>query len=114
MIRAQSKKLREFQSTKKGIKVQIELNNGNKMSVQASGSHYCTPRKDSAGMYSAVEIGFTSQRIELLMPYAEDKSCPTRTVYGWVPTSVLAQVIQESGGIKFATNKSFKMTNIDI
>ena len=94
--------------------MQIELNNGNKMSVQASCSHYCTPREDGAEMYSAVEIGFPSQRVELLMPYAEDKNNPTDTVYGWVPTSVLAQVIHNSGGIKSVTNNNFKMTNVNL
>ena len=94
--------------------MQIELNNGTRMSVQASRSHYCTPRQDGAVEYSAVEIGFPSQRVELLMPYAEDKSRPTDTVYGWVPTSVLAQVIHSAGGVKSVTNNNFKMTNVNL
>lgn len=94
--------------------MQIELNNGIRLSVQASRTHYCTPRKDDAEAYSEVEIGFPSQRVELLMPYAEDKERPTDTVYGWVPTSVLAQVIHDSGGVKSVTNKNFKMKNINL
>ena len=92
----------------------LELNDGTKMSVQAKSFCYCTPREDNATEYTAVEIGFPNKKIDLLMPYVEDASRPTDTVYGWVPTEVLAQVINNAGGVKSATNVYFKMTNINI
>lgn len=67
------------------------------LSVQASKFHYCTPR-DSIGPWDAVEVGFPSEQIEALMPYAEDPDDPTGTVYGYVPLSVVAGVIAQHGG----------------
>ena len=94
--------------------MKLELNDGTTMSIQANAFCYCTPRIDHAQVYTAVEIGFPSKKIELLMPYVEDANKPTDTVYGWVPTSVLAQVIKSGGGVKSATNANFKMTNVKI
>lgn len=74
------------------------LKDGNSLSVQASKHHYCTPRQDK-GPYSHVEVGFPTKRYESLMPYAEDPSAPTETVYGWVPVEVVEQIILESGGL---------------
>jgi len=45
-------------------------------------------------------VGFPSMDEPLLMPYAEDASRPTCTVYGWVPAQVIAEVIAKHGGIK--------------
>lgn len=73
---------------------------GVKMSVQASSHHYCSPRKDlTKGSYKAVEIGFPSRVIKELLPYAENKNSPTKTIYGWVPVSVLNKIIDQRGGI---------------
>jgi hypothetical protein len=69
------------------------------MSVQASGTAYCTPRKTGAVRYSEVEIGFPSSREDLLLEYAEDQGNPTETVYGWVPTNIVSLVIAKHGGI---------------
>jgi hypothetical protein len=33
-----------------------------------------------------------------LQPYAEDSSKPTDTVYGWVPSAVVLEVLQSHGG----------------
>ena len=38
------------------------------------------------------------------MPFAENSSDPTGTVYGWVPVTILAQVIKEAGGITSSTS----------
>lgn len=94
--------------------MKLELNDGTTMSVQANSFCYCTPRVDSATEYTAVEIGFPNQRVELLMPYAEDKNNPTDTVYGWVPTSILAQIINNAGGVKSVNNNNFKMANVNL
>ena len=70
---------------------------GFSMSVQAGEAIYCTPR-NSDGPWTAVEVGFPSAKADLLMPYAEEPDKPTDTVYGYVPVSVVAQVIIDHGG----------------
>ena len=75
----------------------VECRDGFNMSVQASTTHYCTPR-DSAGPWTEVEVGFPSERAEPLMPYVEDPNDPTGTVYGYVPIEVVAEVIDAHGG----------------
>ena len=72
---------------------------GFKMSVQANESAYCTPRIDDASSYTAVEVGYPSAEESLLLPYAENLERPTKTVYGWVPTTVVALVCAKHGGI---------------
>lgn len=82
----------------------IECADGFKMSVQASGSHYCTPR-DSEGPWNTVEIGYPTERVETFMPYidgGEDED-PTDTVYGYVPIRLVAQAIVDHGGFAPAT-----------
>lgn len=71
------------------------------MSVQASSSHYCSPR-DNEGPYVSVEIGFPSERVEEFMDYIDgnrDDTDPTDTVYGWVPVHVVVEVIDQHGGL---------------
>jgi len=68
------------------------------MSVQAGSTQYCSPR-DNRGPYKAVEVGFPSQYEELLIQYAERDDDPTKTVYGWVPSSIVTLVIAKHGGI---------------
>ena len=73
---------------------------GFNMSVQVSSSHYCTPRVNDAVEYDSVEIGFPSEREELLMPFVEQEEHPTDTVYGYVPVSIVDEVIAKHGGFK--------------
>jgi hypothetical protein len=75
----------------------VKCADGFMMSVQASEFHYCIPR-DSQGPWSAVEVGFPSAREELLMPWVEDQSDPTETVYGFVPFETVVDVIAAHGG----------------
>ena len=72
---------------------------GFSMSVQASEFSYCEPRVTGASRYTAVEVGYPSQREELLMQWCEDAQEPTQTVYGWVPCQTVALVIAKHGGI---------------
>lgn len=76
----------------------IKCADGLRLSVQASAGHYCEPREDF-GPWSMVEVGFPSERVEDLMPYAETPSDPTNTVYGWVPVEVVERVIEAHGWI---------------
>ena len=72
---------------------------GFRMSVQAHDGAYCEPRIDNAERYTEVEVGFPSEREELLMPYIEDESKPTGTVYAYVPASIVTLVIVKHGGM---------------
>ena len=72
---------------------------GFKMSVQAHNGAYCSPRIDNAEKYTHVEIGFPSQKEELLMEWCEEVNNPTETVYGYVPVHVVNTVLAKHGGI---------------
>lgn len=72
---------------------------GFELSVQASSGHYCEPREDGCRYYTAFEVGYPTSEEPLLLPYAEDASNPTDTVYGWVPVSVIHKVVKAHGGV---------------
>ena len=77
---------------------------GFSMSVQASKTHYCTPRVDGCeAIYSQVEIGFPSEHEPLLDKYIEGlldrEEDWTGSVYCWVPSDIVALVIAEHGGM---------------
>lgn len=55
-------------------------------------------RNLESGEYVACEVGYPSQKEELLMPYIEDPTEPTKTVYPYVPVEVIEQVIEKHGG----------------
>ncbi len=84
-----------------GVK-RLHCNDGFSMSVQAHYGAYCAPRVDhtKTDYYFEVEVGFPSEREELLMEYVEDYDNPTETVYGYVPVEVVQEVIEKHGGIK--------------
>ena len=75
----------------------IRCADGLSLSVQSGRGNYCSPR-DDVGPWWDVEVGFPSERIEQFMQYAEDADKPTKTVYGWVPLTLVAEVIAEHGG----------------
>ena len=77
----------------------IVCKDGFTMSVQANEGAYCTPRIDFAANYTEVEVGFPSQKEDLLMKWAESPDSPTETVYGWVPRTVITLVVAKHGGI---------------
>lgn len=76
---------------------------GFSMSVQAHQSAYCTPRRNRASVYESVEVGFPTEREELLMDFCEDVMNPTATVYGWVPVQTVTNVIVKHGGMVSGT-----------
>ena len=78
---------------------EVECADGFKMSVQANQRAYCSPRMDNAQSYEEVEVGFPTEREPLLMEYCEDPHDPTGTVYAWVPSQVVTNVIAKHGGI---------------
>lgn len=77
----------------------IVCNDGFSVSVQASQTNYCEPRNDE-GPYTAVELGYPSRVEPKIMPWAEDPSEPTSTVYGWVPADLVLEIINDHGGWK--------------
>ena len=72
---------------------------GFRMSVQADEFTYCSPRINGAERYTQVEIGFPSDYEELIIDWAEDREDPTGTVYGYVPVSVVTNVLAKHGGM---------------
>ena len=71
---------------------------GFKMSVQAGQSLYSEPR-DVVDSYEEAEVGFPSTEESLLTSYAEDEENLCGTVYGYVPCSIIDEVIDKHGGI---------------
>lgn len=73
-------------------KIEIE-DTPHELSVQASSSHYCSPREDFQYAYEQVEIGFPNFNFskEFIFQYAEDSDNPQDTVYGYVPMVELAE-----------------------
>ena len=76
----------------------VVCKDGFKMSVQAGQSLYSEPQ-DVSDSYEEAEVGFPSAEESLLTSYAEDEENLCDTVYGYVPCSVIDQVIEKHGGI---------------
>lgn len=77
----------------------IECMDGLTMSIQAGEGIYSTPRT-FIGPFSAMEIGFPSEKIDEFMEWAEDPENPTDTVYSYVPVEIILKVINSRGGAK--------------
>ena len=76
----------------------ITCKDGFSLSVQATHGAYCQPRRN-IGPWHQVEVGFPSAEPEIIMEYAEEKSKPTETVYGYVPIKMVESLIDLHGGI---------------
>ena len=76
----------------------VVCKDGFKMSVQAGQSLYSEP-KDVADSYERAEVGYPSTEETLLTTYAEDNNNLCDTVYGYVPCSIIDEVIEKHGGI---------------
>lgn len=79
----------------------LTLKDGTTFSIQASRSHYCTPRKTIRDYkaYTHFEIGFPSVKIKELLEFAEDIENPTDTVYGYVPKNIIDKIVKSRGGV---------------
>ena len=77
----------------------IECADGFSMSVQANRGAYCHPRVDNAEAYEEVEVGFPRPSEPLLKNYAENGANLTETVYPYVPSQIVVDVIAKHGGI---------------
>lgn len=81
------------------MRPRVKCNDGFEVSIQASYTHYCYPRKTFAGPYDEVELGYPSEADSLIDIYAEDIEEPTHTVYGYVPIDIVEKLIEKHGGI---------------
>lgn len=77
----------------------MRCKDGFEVSVQASSIHYCVPRSNNAHPYKAFELGYPSEKDDLIMEYAEDPENPTGTVYAYVPVEVVEKLVEKHGGI---------------
>ncbi len=81
----------------------IRCNDGTELSVQASSTHYCTPRENSAGWFE-VEVGYPSVKPpdSWREYYDGDKdefdNDGTGSVYGYVPAQLVREYIKLHGG----------------
>jgi hypothetical protein len=95
----------------------IQCVDGFNLSVIAGRGYYCTPRpallsglpdglassapSDYRGPYTAVEVGYPSERPEPWDEWSqrcEDEERPTSTVYGYVPVDMVRALIEAHGG----------------
>lgn len=86
------------------IRHKITCNDGFTFSCQASGDHYCSPKEYGlpAKDYDAWEIGYPSAPDHALVPFIEDDDRDsTDSVYPYVPTDVVLDLIEKHGGLAF-------------
>ena len=77
----------------------VHCADGFTMSVQASAWNYCQPQVNAAAKFESVEVGFPSVMEPMLMPWVEDSSDPTDTVYAYVPVEIVTNVLVKHGGM---------------
>lgn len=85
---------------KKRVVEKIICEDGFFFSVQASATHYCSPREDDSFPYSTLEVAYPSEVEVLIKEYAENRENLKGSVYGHVPLSLILKVIDKHGGIK--------------
>ena len=81
----------------------IVCNDGFRFSCQASENHYCSPKKNGlpAKDYKLWEIGYPSKPDHAILPYIEDEDRDaTGSVYPYVPTDAVIDLIVKHGGLK--------------
>lgn len=95
-------------------RTRIILVDGESVSVQASETHYCSPRDNSSWddltycKYYEFELGFPSLVDSKWLEYAEQPNEPLDTVYGYVPAKLVQKVLDAHGGIDVEATLAFK------
>jgi len=88
---------------KKKLNKRIYFNNGGSVSIQASETHYSSPRNNE-GPYNKVEVGYPTRGTEIpesIYRYSDgDIEDPYQTVYGYVPVDIVEEMIEMNGGVK--------------
>jgi len=69
---------------------------GFEISVQASATHYCSPRNNQ-GPWTEVECGYPNGPVPSLEPYRDGEDSP---VFGWTPVVLVEELIDSHGGLK--------------
>jgi hypothetical protein len=78
----------------------VVCKDGFTMSVQAGPGLMSSRRFDDSTPLRTVEVGFPSEKEDLLMAYfPQDPQDLTETVYGWVPVRVVAAICLNHGGV---------------
>lgn len=93
--------LQKYRRVEFGMNVtrpRIKCADGYSVSAQAGYGIYSVPRTD-ADFYNAVELGYPSAEDKEFIPYAEDQGSPLDTVYAYVPTEIVDEVLKKHGGI---------------
>jgi len=81
------------------IRPPVVLGDGTTISIQASEVHYSTPRENNRRVYLSWELGFPSREIPEILKYMEGLNHdPTDSVYPFVPTRVILELIRSTGG----------------
>lgn len=75
----------------------VQCADGFHMSVQTSDGHYCRPRQNT-GPWSLVEVGYPSGPVPELAKYKDGEYPDTEAVFGYVPVSTVAAIIDRHGG----------------
>jgi len=80
----------------------VECKDGTTLSVQASETHYCSPRENNPGWYNTVEVGFPSiappETWEEYFDGDWENGDRTASVYGYIPVDLVEAFIVEHGG----------------
>ena len=76
----------------------VVCEDGFEVSIQASETNYSSPR-DNEGPYIEVELGFPNATDETILPYAEDRTEPQNTVYPYVPSEIVLEMLLRHGGM---------------
>jgi hypothetical protein len=91
------------------VRPHIITRRGDRLSVQASSWHYCSPRSDDVTRYSAVEVWgpwqtARSRAPKSLQPYITTGNGGIAT---WVPVSVVNAYIARRGGVQDCPSTPF-------
>ena len=77
----------------------LECVDGFQISVQASSSHYCTPR-EAHWPWVEVECGYPSQDAPELEEWKDGDDSDGESVFAYVPAHVVEALIASHGGVK--------------
>jgi hypothetical protein len=90
----------------------FELGNGMSVSIQASDSHYSSPRISGldATEYTQFELGYPNFRPpNYILEYAEEKDEPTETVYPYVPYELIQRMLEEMSDVIEGSQVNMKL-----
>lgn len=80
----------------------LVCNDGFSVSVQCGSHVYSKPKRDNSkpSYYSAFELGFPSEKDDLLLKHAKVLEHSEHSIYCYVPREVVEELIAKHGGIR--------------